>query len=271
MTSGRKRIVVILAALCLLAVAAIPASGSAAPAASTSVIGGSQAFPGEFPYVAYVEETRRRISCSGSVVAPRVILTAAHCVTDERGAKFPAAGFGVITGTTDLRSPESQVSRVTRVLADPQFSFNAPKYGFGDAALLQLETPTTAEPVPLATGGESRSSIRTGTKAYVAGYGLTRPGARDISPTLIWAKLVIEGTRCEGLVGRLCAIDFPKAVSGTCHGDSGGPLLVKGRSGFVQLGIIHAGFGHCSPRRANLFTRIDSVGKWLRNQIKSLE
>jgi secreted trypsin-like serine protease len=87
MTSGRrKRFATILALPCLLVAAvAIPATGSAAPAAQTSVIGGSQAFPGEFPYVAYVEETRRRISCSGSVVAPRVILTAAHCVTDGRG------------------------------------------------------------------------------------------------------------------------------------------------------------------------------------------
>lgn len=275
MTGRRSKFATWLALPCVLLLAAGSsiASGQSAPTASTSVIGGSTAYPGEFPFMAYVYEGARGISCSGSVVAPRVVLTAAHCVTNFRtGAKFSPDGFRVTTGNVDWTSAERQESAVTRVARYPRFSLNGRDQGFGDAALLQLATPTTAVPLPLASGAQSAKAIQVGTRATVAGWGITRPEAKDPSKYLIWTTLVIEGTRCEGLFGRICAIDFPRASAGVCHGDSGGPLLARtSGAGFVQIGISQAVYGHCSTRRPGVFMRIDAIGAWLHRQIHALE
>lgn len=275
--NGRVTIAAVFAVLCL----ALMTAGSAASrgtdggGAHASVIGGATAYPGEFSYVAYVNRTGPRGgSCSGSVVAPDVVLTAAHCVTNlKTGARLKPDGYQVTTGDVNRTSPYGQRSRVTRIVSYPHFSLSAPSYGFGDVALLKLETPTTVLPVPLATGAEARNLIRIGTKVMVAGFGLTRPHARDVSEQLIWSTMTIEGTRCEGLVGRICALDFPKASTGICSGDSGGPLLGRGDGAreVVQLGISQAGYTNCSTRRPSIFMRIDAVGGWIRGQLTALE
>jgi len=265
----------LLALSCLLVAAPVAASAKAgAPGATTSVIDGTEARPGQYPFMAFIAELQHGTLCSGTVVAPRVVLTAAHCVMDlGTGARYGPEGFRVLTGALNLLGEEGEVSEVTRVASYPTFTLGAPGYGFGDAALLQLAAPVAAPPVPLATGAQSKSLIHTGTRALVAGWGLTQPENKDPSETLLWTRMVIEGKRCEGLRGRICAIDFPRSASGTCHGDSGGPMLVRvgAKKRLVELAIVHAGFGACSPRRPGLFTRIDMLGKWIHSQIRALQ
>jgi secreted trypsin-like serine protease len=89
--------------------------------------------------------------CSGTVVAPNLILTAGHCAEDmQTGVVNEASGYQVTTGNVDWAAPETekQVSGVTRVIPCPCFDRHTL---VGDAALLQLSTPTTAPAVTLAS------------------------------------------------------------------------------------------------------------------------
>jgi len=72
-----KRIIIALAVL-------LPVVAVAEP--QPTLIGGRHAEPGEFPEVIYIKhrlDDGRTSRCSASVVGPRVILTAAHCVKDN--------------------------------------------------------------------------------------------------------------------------------------------------------------------------------------------
>ena len=60
---------------------------------------GDNAQNGKFPFMAYI--TDEYFDCSGSLIAPRVVLTAAHCVYDKDGWSTTAKDLKVYIGNVD--------------------------------------------------------------------------------------------------------------------------------------------------------------------------
>lgn len=262
-------------AVCVVSMAhAAPGRG---PEASASIIHGQLAPPGKFPYMAFVVDfinPTEAAACTGTVLSPTIVLTAGHCVVDEHtGETEPAEGFRVVTGTTNWAIEEGrQLSHVVKAIPYPKFVPGTARDGYGDAALLVLETPTTAPAIQIATPA-NRNLMRIGQRALIAGWGMRVFGEKTFDENLIWARTVVESDRCEGLWGRICAIDFPAGRSGVCHGDSGGPLLAhrKHGTGYVEIAIVEAGFGKCTTRRPQIFTRTDLIAGWIRKTMAKNE
>ena len=82
------------------------ATTSAPPA--TAIIGGTSAQTGTFPSLAYVVDFQGQLAyqCTGTVVAPSLVLTAGHCAENmQTGAPFSPSGFRVVTGAVDPLQP----------------------------------------------------------------------------------------------------------------------------------------------------------------------
>ena len=271
-----------LAALLAISLVAVVVSGpaqaaSGQPTAGASVVGGKVAAPGQYPWMAFViaVEEEGVLACSGTVIAPRVVLTAAHCVVKpEKDGLFDPAGYRVVTGVPNWTDPAGQVSEVSQLIPYPKwgkFGSDDRRYEFGDAALLVLSAPVTVPGIALAKPSDSRF-IRVGTHARVAGWGQTYYEQEEFTESLIWAKTVVESSRCEGLWGRLCAIDFPRAESSVCHGDSGGPIFVHDpKRDWLEIGITEAVLYKCSTHRPQLFTRVDVLRKWIYGRVGAVE
>ncbi|HEX7243931.1 MAG TPA: serine protease [Solirubrobacterales bacterium] len=281
MKATRARVAVATAVLAsaLAAAGAIApaATASGQPLAGASVVGGKPAAPGQYPWMAFVVDVQEggALSCSGTVIAPRVVLTAAHCVVNEQrtGINDPA-GYRVVTGVTNWTDPAGQVSEVKQLIPNPKwgtFASDDPRYEFGDAALLVLSAPVSAPGIALAKPGDTRF-LRVGTRARIAGWGQTYYEQEGFTESLMWAKTVVESPRCEGLWGRICAIDFPRAESSVCHGDSGGPIFVKDpKRGWLQIGVTEAVLYKCTTHRPQLFTRVDVLRKWIDRHVQAIE
>ena len=271
-------------ALSLLALFASTGNASRPRPSSTaraSVIGGETAAPGTFPWMAVVIDVKGEegFVCSGTVVAPNLILTAGHCAADlATGLTNEAAGYGVITGNVNALASNRQLSRVSRVLVYPRYTVTGTMGGWGDAALLVLSTSTTAPAIPLATSANAER-LRAGTHALIAGWGETEYGQKKLTGQLMWAKSIVRGGhQCKGdsqfrFEAQICVTHPPGVVSGTCFGDSGGPLLAAGPGGqgLVEIGIENSGVGHCTTRYPHIYTRADLISPWVDRWIAALD
>jgi secreted trypsin-like serine protease len=272
-----------LAALaCVLIALVIPTTASAAPTAQASIVGGHPVAIEEFPSLAYIEavEGKGVFSCTGTVVAPRVVLTAAHCVESiEKGTITPPSRYALTTGVADPRGAGND--NIFHVVANHVFPGFDPGIVHGDAAILVLDRPTTAPPISLA-GAADAALYAGGAEAQLTGWGLTRGNAKEAPPHLRATTTVVKpASFCKQKIGPFYKPFSPAAQtcvlssdhkSGGCFGDSGGPTIGKRADGSeVQLGITSTGGPECNTKVPTVLTRVDFVSTWVSEWIAAIE
>lgn len=283
-SSARGQAAALGATCALLATLVVPSAAMASPAAQASIIGGDVATIAAFPSLAFIAAQTSKaqgFSCTGTVIAPRVVLTAAHCVEDLHFGGFTAApDYKVATGRANFRKDETgDVLRVSSTHVFPGFD---PGTTHGDAALLVLASPTTAPAMPLAGAADS-ALYEGGAPVLLAGWGLTRANARSAPEALhSTSNVVLNPAACKSRVPRfyppyssglqMCTTDPPDRTNGGCFGDSGGPAIAHRADGSpVQLGIVSTGGPGCSTKLPNIFTRVDRVSAWATEWVAATE
>jgi secreted trypsin-like serine protease len=267
---------------CALAALLAPATAAAAPGATASIIGGHSATIEEFPSLVYIEadEGKHGFSCTGTVVAPRVILTAAHCVEDvEKGTITPAADYALSTGVADPR--RAAQDNVFRIVATHVFPGFDPGALHGDAAILVIDRPTSAPPIPLA-GAEDAALYAGGAEAQLTGWGLTHGRAKKAPANLRATTMLVQPAKsCAQKVKpfykpylpteQVCLLATNRQ-SGGCFGDSGGPAIAHRADGTpVQLGVTSTGGPECSTKTPTVLTRADFIAPWISEWIAATE
>lgn len=280
---GKQRADVLLATIgCLLAVFLLPAAASADPQATASIVGGHAGTIEEFPSLVYIEavDGKQLFSCTGSVVAPRVVLTAAHCVESvEKGTITPASGYALSTGVADPR--QAGPDNIFRIAATHVFPGFDPGVLHGDAAILILDRPTSAPPISMA-GAADAGLYAGGAEAQLAGWGLTRAGSKAGPANLQMTTVSIKPPSfCKQKTGRFykpflaaaqtCVISAD-GRSGGCFGDSGGPAIAHRADGSaVEVGITSTGGPDCTTKVPTVLTRVDLISPWVSEWIAATE
>lgn len=252
------------------------------PSATASVIGGRTATIAEFPSLAFIAAKTEEgsFSCTGTVVSPRVVLTAGHCIEkSEELAANPPSSYRVVTGLADIRQVTSaNISTVSQAVFYPTFETAKQQT---DAGVLVLSAPVTAPPLRLATAADA-ALLGGGTPLTIAGWGLTAPHAKTGPPDLRAGNLATlspsackRGTRpfepFYSTARQLCALEPNRATSG-CFGDSGGPAIATGADGLpVEIGIVVSGGPDCSRTLPNIYTRVDAISSWVAAWVASVE
>lgn len=254
----------------LSAAAAVAAPALSVPAAADSaVVGGRAVSVSASPWMVALSSRERFGNrragqfCGGVAVAPRKVVTAAHCLTREvlGGPLDQVHDLKAIAGRSDLRAPGGREISVDAEWINPGYERYAEG---GDLAVLTLSRPLPGSDVIRMAGAEDPAE-RPGTAAEVYGWGDTTGGGDY--PTLLhvtWVSVLPDARCADAYPGSvtekyeastmLCAGD-PGGGHDACQGDSGGPLVAGGR----LIGLVSWGAGCGRAQSPGVYTRVSAM------------
>lgn len=193
------------------------------------IVGGQPVESGEWPAVVGVNTGGH--FCTGTLVAPNLVLTAAHCFDPE-----PTQPVQVIFGDNFFTSPA--------VLSDDWGRH--PNYclptecddDLYDLAWIRLTNPASAEPiVPITDPAEFDAHMHIGSPLTLVGFGRDDAGVHGLKREV---QVSLNGFSESGR-------EFLAGGDGkdTCSGDSGGPALIQLDSGEWRLAGVTSRGGEC--------------------------
>ncbi|MFF0375020.1 S1 family peptidase [Actinoplanes missouriensis] len=253
-----------MASLVVAVTVALPVGATPARADTRvpEVIGGEIATPGEFPWA-----VRLSMGCGGALTAPRLVLTAGHCV----GATGPNHRITVTAGSSDLKSKDAVTVKSVEVFRSPGFVTETEGK---DWALVRLERaldlPTLD--LPEDAGGDEGPFT-------VMGWGQTRESSLKQERRLHYAEVPIIADRECAKAYRQAGVELVRDESicagrhgvDTCQGDSGGPMVRRDAAGtWRQVGIVSWGLGCARDGYFGVYTQVSKFRDEIRAAISKL-
>lgn len=229
------------------------------------IIGGSKVDIKSYPFQASILLLGIHISCGGSIITPRHILTSAHCFRTYKSPKL----WRVRSGSS-YRNSGGLVSQVSRIITHEKYFYTNTDQEFdaNDIAILVLQKPLDyddyTQEIPLIS-----RDIRKGEEAHASGWGYTKPDSESFSDRLKALRLrVDDDALCQFWdlsEKKICARSGSE--DGTCFGDSGGPLTVEGQLAGTVTGTPSTGCGIFNDTL--IFTSVFHHKVWIEKNLKN--
>jgi MYXO-CTERM domain-containing protein len=227
---------------------------------ATQAIEGGEVEPDD-KYIVGILSTNGGL-CSGTLIAPNLVLTARHCVSalNERGGvdcesaefttDFPARDFIVSTDTSLVPQPED-INQVADI--------HHPPGGDGvcgrDIAMMELQNTISSSVTEPVAPALSDGSYAQGNQYSAIGYGHIGDGSGA------GTRRILDGQQiycyAENCQQYAASTEFI-GDGGTCQGDSGGGAIRGGK----VLGALSRGASGCN---SSLYTATAGFPEWIRS------
>jgi Trypsin len=257
--------------------ACVAAGASAAP--SHAIFNGTPATIAEVPFAVQVHsllpcglacprDEQLWFPCTGALLAPDVVLTAAHCVYYDTRRSLPAQGIVVHAGSAATVADPTDGLGIEAIAFESYPGWRRSRNGGavrGDAAIVRLAEPVAGVPIALAPRGSD--ALRPGAPLLAAGWGYRDPDGKTDAAELRRGTLeVARNRRCARLYEFRASTMFCAGggEAATCEGDSGGPVWSASDGAPVLVGLVSWG-PPCRRLTAEIETRVAAgpVRRWL--------
>ena len=256
------RAVLLLVAVSAMACAA-PATEEDGAATGSAIVGGIPT--SDFPGIGYFQAigktpTGERSSgsfCTGTLIAPDVVLTAAHCLDDleesfDAGTTYDRLEFAI--GASD-RAADTRVSVAAKtVKLHPGYKVT----GGTDDTTHDIGYVVLREPITIAQPLRVKRTMHAASCSYVAtGYGVSLNGFAH-KATHVDAES--NGIRRALVTCASAGYDDAMIVTHTsagsqCNGDSGGPLRIRQTDEIVGV-VSYSGASTCTANTRTYYTPV---------------
>ncbi|MCU0662588.1 MAG: trypsin-like serine protease [Myxococcota bacterium] len=204
--------------------------------------------------------------CTGTLIAPRIVLSAGHCVyyNGEQGSAFDArlhpSHLFILGGADLLGGSQILYSAAEQIVTHPQWTGDVSESGDSvDLSVILLEQPIEAVPYYKV---RLSPEVETSQPGIIVGYGVTgwdetaSAGIHRMGDTTI---LSIDGDM----------IEFGEPA-GTCSGDSGGPLFTQQAGQWVLNGVASYVTNYCEPEWGHWNTSTVYYRDWIDQTVTEL-
>jgi secreted trypsin-like serine protease len=248
----------------------------------TLIVSGRVSKKGQFPWqAALYSSVDQSFLCGGSLINEKLILTAAHCITDVYGKMLNKEDYLVAVGKhyrkyDDPRdSNHSQTSVIQDMFVPDEFEGDTQNLLADIALIVTVKTFILSErvqPVCIDWTRNYESAILNSVqskKEFVSGWGYTRESGnlsnelRQLEvpsiPKKKCKKDVPEEYKRYVTYDKLCA-GYLENGSSVCNGDSGGGLVFKYSNRFFIAGVVSlsplgdTAEGGCNSHQYGLYT-----------------
>ncbi|CAL1573966.1 unnamed protein product [Knipowitschia caucasica] len=245
--------------------------GVSSPAASSRIVGGTEAENGAWPWQVSLQIRGSHI-CGGSIISSKWILSAAHCFESYNRAYLWKVQYGDVSLIhMAFYNPSKSVDKIIS-----HANYN-PETNDNDIALLKLSSPlafsSTVKPVCLPNAGLDLSPER---QAWITGWGALRssgtsPDRLNQAEVTIYSRgtcnahSVLDGAVTETMI---CAGKLSGGVD-SCQGDSGGPLVVKQGGVWWLVGDTSWGIGCAWKNKPGVYGNVPYFIDWVHEQMQN--
>eukprot|EP00536_Pseudo-nitzschia_multiseries_P012537 jgi/Psemu1/326878/estExt_fgenesh1_pg.C_4850002 len=238
-----------------------------------TIVGGVESEPHEFPYFIHLEGD---CSCGGALIAPDLVLSAAHCFgwgcsKNQVPIHVGAQERGQLTGNAQKRM-------IKKVIKHPGYG-GAFSTRF-DYALAVLDTPVTIDESKFKLELNHDDNFPSdGAELIAMGFGTLSQNSdksakflRNVTLPCISNEECSEYYKGKEKIGdeMVCAI-VDGGGKDTCYGDSGGPLVERtyneddGTFVDIHVGIVSWGYGCAKAKYPGVYARTSNQIDWIKS------
>nr|XP_012148872.1 PREDICTED: vitamin K-dependent protein C isoform X1 [Megachile rotundata]XP_012148873.1 PREDICTED: vitamin K-dependent protein C isoform X1 [Megachile rotundata] len=236
----------------------------------TRIIGGRPSIPGSWPWQVAVLNRFREAFCGGTLVSPKWVLTAAHCIRKRLYVRIGEHDLTVKEGT------ELEL-RVDSVTVHPEYDVDTVD---NDIAMLRLPVTLTTSPSRgVACLPAPNQPLPANQLCTIIGWGKSRVTDDFGTDVLHEARIPIVSTEaCRDvyvdyrITDNMFCAGYRRGRMDSCAGDSGGPLLCRDPRRpdhpWTIFGITSFGEGCGKRGKFGIYARLSNYVRWISRVMK---